>query len=577
MEVPTFFTGTVQGMSPQDATLHVEHQLALQELDERGLEVSVDLERCGIRGFFLEPQTIHPELIRKFWKNAKLVKTNTIVSTVLGREAIVNQVAISEAINCDRVSNCFYIDWEEIYSESATVEQVLYGEKFSENLVSQKVDYKMLCVKGKIWQQLCNKSLLPKHGSKNHVTEYGKFVIYHLLAGIPFNLPHLLFLNLLRMLKKVGEGMVNIPYTALVNRLLWHQGIYKKFYKVDHLRRELIAKAGCIVKQPIFSVVNLRQMQMGLALELQKVPDLPVDALIAYRLDNLKPPHLGPFESFKHLEGKLQKFVSEENVKERDRAGSSSAATSPSGSSMSSGPSDGVASAKPVRKGKVKRIPKKKRMNPILKRKRTAASTASDTKDDDSTDLEELVFVSLKKRRKTQPKACTPVLEVTPLDVITPASPEPSTPEHLSPIQNQPSPHKQPLEVPEQESSEPEELSQHMEELLLSLSRSSPARIVQDAPDGMFNTVQQMIQQALRSERDAAQQRLTEMEERMQREREAHQQRLREIEERQIQRLEQIAASFVTQIQNSFAEILNQLRAPLVPPAQQPPQSPPQQ
>jgi len=63
MDVLTFFTASVQGMSFKDVTLHVEHQLALHELDERGLDISVDLERCRIRGFFLEPQTIYPELV----------------------------------------------------------------------------------------------------------------------------------------------------------------------------------------------------------------------------------------------------------------------------------------------------------------------------------------------------------------------------------------------------------------------------------------------------------------------------------------------------------------------------------
>ncbi|KAK7334515.1 hypothetical protein VNO80_26272 [Phaseolus coccineus] len=47
---------------------------------------------------------------------------------------------------------------------------------------------------------------------------------------------------------------------------------------------------------------------------------------MAYRLDDLEPSHMGPFESFKAVEEKLQKFVLEENVKvKKGRAGEAEA------------------------------------------------------------------------------------------------------------------------------------------------------------------------------------------------------------------------------------------------------------
>ena len=48
---------------------------------------------------------------------------------------IINQVIISQAINCERISNCFHPEWGEVYCGTSIVEQKLYGEKFSENLV----------------------------------------------------------------------------------------------------------------------------------------------------------------------------------------------------------------------------------------------------------------------------------------------------------------------------------------------------------------------------------------------------------------------------------------------------------
>ena len=39
-------------------------------------------------------------------------------------------------------------------------------------------------------------------GSKNHITEYGRHVVYHLMVGVSFNLPYLIYLNLLSLLKR---------------------------------------------------------------------------------------------------------------------------------------------------------------------------------------------------------------------------------------------------------------------------------------------------------------------------------------------------------------------------------------
>jgi len=36
---------------------------------------------------------------------------------------------------------------------------------------------------------------MSKVDSKDHISEYDKFVIYHLLISIPFNLSHLFYIN----------------------------------------------------------------------------------------------------------------------------------------------------------------------------------------------------------------------------------------------------------------------------------------------------------------------------------------------------------------------------------------------
>ncbi|KAK7377389.1 hypothetical protein VNO80_02813 [Phaseolus coccineus] len=50
-------------------------------------------------------------------------------------------------------------------------------------------------------------------------------------------------------------------------------------------------------------------MHLGLSLTKVSSLEILVDFLMAYKLDNLEPPHIGPFECFKHVEEKVEKMI----------------------------------------------------------------------------------------------------------------------------------------------------------------------------------------------------------------------------------------------------------------------------
>jgi len=52
----------------------------------------------------------------------------------------------------------------------------------------------------------------PKESSKDYGKELRKYIIYHLQAGIPFNLPHILHLYLPKAILRIGENMP-APYS----------------------------------------------------------------------------------------------------------------------------------------------------------------------------------------------------------------------------------------------------------------------------------------------------------------------------------------------------------------------------
>ena len=80
------------------------------------------------------------------------------------------------------------------------------------------------------------------------MSDLHKFVLFHLMENLPFDLPHTIYINILRNLKGLG-GIDDIYYVALINKLLWDQGVYHIFNNMDKdSKHTLIAKGPVIAK-----------------------------------------------------------------------------------------------------------------------------------------------------------------------------------------------------------------------------------------------------------------------------------------------------------------------------------------
>ena len=80
--------------------------------------------------------------------------------------------------------------------------------------------YNLICEKVKIWANILNKSVFHKVGSKISLSDLHKFVFFHLMENLPFDLPHIIYINILRNFKGLG-GLDDIYYAALINKLFW--------------------------------------------------------------------------------------------------------------------------------------------------------------------------------------------------------------------------------------------------------------------------------------------------------------------------------------------------------------------
>lgn len=85
------------------------------------------------------------------------LKGKEMTSKVLGQEVTVNIKIIAKAIECPGVGNCYY---DEL-------------------------------------QHVCSKTFLHKNNSHDHITKLGRFAIFHMRTGIPFNLPYVIYINMM--------------------------------------------------------------------------------------------------------------------------------------------------------------------------------------------------------------------------------------------------------------------------------------------------------------------------------------------------------------------------------------------
>ena len=85
--------------------------------------------------------------------------------------------------------------------------------------------------------------MLQKDGSMMTLSDLHKFVSFHLMENLPFDLPHTIYINMLRNLKGLG-GLDDIYYATLINKLMWDQGLYHVLNKMDEDSKHTLIVKG---------------------------------------------------------------------------------------------------------------------------------------------------------------------------------------------------------------------------------------------------------------------------------------------------------------------------------------------
>ena len=94
------------------------------------------------------------------------------------------------------------------------IPKALYRKNVNEVDGKKKVQNNLLCDMAKIWSKIHEKV-----GLKDFVSDLHKFVLFHLMDEISFDLPHPIYINILMNMKTLG-GVDDIHYATLINKLL---------------------------------------------------------------------------------------------------------------------------------------------------------------------------------------------------------------------------------------------------------------------------------------------------------------------------------------------------------------------
>jgi len=148
---------------------------------------------------------------------APMELTSVIVSRVLGTKVVLSSNSIAKSIRCLHKESTYQEGWEKIYDSH--VARALYKENVNKASDKKTIVYNLICERARIWANILNKSVLHKARLKTTQSDLHKFVLFHLMENLSFDLPHTIYINILRNLHSLG-GLDDIYYVSLINKVL---------------------------------------------------------------------------------------------------------------------------------------------------------------------------------------------------------------------------------------------------------------------------------------------------------------------------------------------------------------------
>lgn len=136
----------------------------------------------------------------------------------------------------------------------------------------------------KIFQQIINKAIIHKQGSKDFLSSAHKFILYHLMEETPFDLPRILFNCFVTEVMKDKSIEKDIYHNFVLTKVFEAHGVIRKFlYETPEEVHDKIYFDGVfLLKQKAFNQENISKMKMIDDGFFQQTPQ--VDDFILFKL-----------------------------------------------------------------------------------------------------------------------------------------------------------------------------------------------------------------------------------------------------------------------------------------------------
>lgn len=140
------------------------------------------------------------------------------------------------------------------------IEEHIGHSLWGPNQASMPRKYGTLLSKANIFQQIVNKPIIQKQGSKDFLSNVHKFILYHMMKSTPFDFPQILFNCLPTKVMKDKSIAKEINHTIVLTKVFEARGVIRKFlYETPEEVQDIIYFYGCFCPNKRPSVKKIFQ------------------------------------------------------------------------------------------------------------------------------------------------------------------------------------------------------------------------------------------------------------------------------------------------------------------------------
>ncbi|KAI3439209.1 FAD-binding PCMH-type domain-containing protein [Psidium guajava] len=185
-------------------------------LESHGIFVREIFEELNFKSICCLEEDVYPRVVAHFYSNLHFPNPNEFVFTFGKKDYSVNSEELASILS----ASSYHFEKIPIHFNDA-YKAITENPSFCRGFKTP-VSYHLLPLKHNIIHKILVRCIRPKATNTNIVSRYEARLLWAMVIGAEFSLPHTIILHMLRTVKrKVGK----LPYGSLITKILQHKGI----------------------------------------------------------------------------------------------------------------------------------------------------------------------------------------------------------------------------------------------------------------------------------------------------------------------------------------------------------------